>query len=67
MIFVTVHCKAVRVMSETISRAQLKAPQSLWGIYARHRLDAGEGDPRGARLPWASAMVGRELASFSEL
>lgn len=54
-------------MNEHISAAQLKALQSLWGAYARHSPDAGDGDPRAARLAWASGHVGRELASFSEL
>src|SRR5260370_35409009 len=55
-------------MSETISRAQLKALQSLWGLYARHSLDAaGDADPRAARLAWASAQIGRELTTFGEL
>ena len=53
--------------AEHISAAQLKALQSLWGLYARHSLDVGDGDPRSARLRWASALVGRELASFREL
>jgi hypothetical protein len=50
-----------------ISRAQLRALQSLWATYARHSVDATDGDPRAARLAWASAQIGRELASFSKL
>lgn len=50
-----------------ITTAQLKALQSLWGLYARHSIDARDGDPRAARLAWASALVGRELTSFREL
>jgi hypothetical protein len=52
-----------------ITTAQLRALQSLWSAYARHSLDAGDsgGDPRAARLAWASALIGRELASFGEL
>jgi hypothetical protein len=54
--------------AEHISAAQLRALQSLWSAYARHSLDAGDGaDPRVRRLAWASALVGRELTSFSEL
>lgn len=33
-----------------ISSAQLKAIQSLWGLYARHSLDAGDADPRVCAL-----------------
>lgn len=51
-----------------ISAAQLRALQSLWAAHARHSVDASDGgDPRAARLAWASALVGRELASFREL
>lgn len=50
-----------------ITLAQLKALQSLWGLYARYSLEASDGDPRAARLAWASALVGRELTSFREL
>jgi hypothetical protein len=54
--------------ADQISRAQLRALQALWAAYARHSLDAaGDADPRAARLAWASAQIGRELASFSEL
>ena len=56
-----------KVSDNIISRAQLRALQSLWSAYARHSLDVGDGDPRAARLAWASAQIGRELASFSEL
>lgn len=53
--------------ADKISAAQLRALQSLWSAYARHSLDAGDGDPRAARLAWASAQIGRELASFGAL
>jgi hypothetical protein len=53
--------------TDSVSRAQLKALQSLWGIYARHSLAVSDGDPRAARLAWASALVGREVKSFREL
>jgi hypothetical protein len=54
-------------VSDNISRAQVRVLQSLWSAYARHSLDAGDGDPRAARLAWGSALVGRELASFRDL
>ena len=54
-------------MSNNVTHGQLRALQALWSAYARHSLDAGDSDPRAARLAWASALVGRELASFREL
>ncbi len=51
-----------------ISAAQLRALQSLWSAYTRHSLDVSEGgDPRAARLAWASENLGRKVGSFSEL
>lgn len=45
-----------------ISKAQLRALQSLCG-----RVFGGEADPRQARLDWASAQLGRAVASFRDL
>jgi hypothetical protein len=53
-------------MSRPLYRGQLAALQCLWGVYAKHSLDAAESD-RDARLAWASEHVGREIASFSDL
>ena len=46
---------------------QLKALQTLFGLYWRRSLDPSDGDVRTARLAWASQNVGRPIASFTEL
>jgi hypothetical protein len=51
----------------TISPIQLRALQTLFGLYARHSLEAAGADPRAARLAWASQNLGRVIASFTEL
>jgi hypothetical protein len=48
----------------TISPAQLRRLQVLYGQLARHT-DQGTG--REARLAWASELTGRTIASFSDL
>ena len=53
-------------------RSQLVALHSLFHLYEPRFLDATEGgagsaDARTARLAWASAIIGCELSSFSEL
>lgn len=50
----------------SVSPQQLAKAQTLWSQYARRSLDVG-GDPRTARLAWASSLLGREIASFKEL
>jgi hypothetical protein len=52
---------------QNVTPGQLRALQSLWSAYSKHSLDVGDGDPRAARLAWASKCIGRELASFNEL
>jgi hypothetical protein len=51
---------------QAISRLQLVALQALWAQHARHSLDVA-GDPRAARLAWASEQVKHPVASFSDL
>lgn len=48
----------------TISGALLKRLQTLYGQMAAHTLEA---NTREARLEWASAQLGRSVASFSAL
>ncbi|MGH9796218.1 MAG: hypothetical protein ACRD5G_15740 [Candidatus Acidiferrales bacterium] len=48
-----------------ISPRQLRTLQTLYGMYAEHAADLGEG--RAARLAWAAQQLGRQVASFSEL
>jgi hypothetical protein len=52
--------------ADRISRRQLRALQTLFGLYARRTIDA-DADLRRARLEWASASLGRTVASFTEL
>ena len=46
-----------------ISPRQLSALQSLFAVYARHEMIAG--DIRTSRLAWASELLKREVTSFS--
>jgi hypothetical protein len=57
----------VNAAADHISPVQLRALQTLFSLYARHSLEDAGGDPRGARLVWASQNLGRAVASFSEL
>ena len=50
-----------------ISAPQLRALQTLFGMYARHSLDTQGVDVRSERLAWASEKVARHIASFTEL
>jgi hypothetical protein len=45
---------------------QIKALQTLYGQWKSHTLQEG-GDPRSARLAWASENTGRNVSSFSDL
>lgn len=45
---------------------QLRALQTLYSQWQRHTFDE-DADPRSARLAWASANTGREIASFRDL
>jgi len=54
-------------MGEQITAAQLKSLQTLYGKWARSSLVVAAGDPREARLEWASQQIGRPVASFKEL
>lgn len=51
-------------MEQSITSGQLKRLQVLYGQLARHTL---EGADREARLRWASGLVCRPIASFSDL
>ncbi len=51
---------------DRISRRQLRALQTLFGLYARRSIEAAA-DARTVRLEWASKSLGRAIASFSEL
>jgi hypothetical protein len=51
-------------MGNSISKGQLKRLQVLYGQLARH---TDQGSDRAARLAWASQLVGRQIASFSDL
>lgn len=48
------------------SGEQIKALQTLYGQWRGHSLQE-RGDPRVARLAWASERTGREISSFSYL
>lgn len=50
-----------------LSPAQLTAMHSLFHLYSPRFLDASGGDARGARLAWASRIIGRAISSFSLL
>jgi hypothetical protein len=54
------------VTDNKLSPVQLRALQTLFGLYARSSLDVGA-DVRSARLEWASKFLGRTVASFSDL
>ena len=49
------------------NKDQIRALQALYTKWAAHTLDGADGDPRVARLRWASENVGREVHSFSDL
>jgi hypothetical protein len=53
--------------TETITPAQLRTLQTLFGKYVSSSLDASTGDPRAARLEWASQNIARPIGSFKEL
>jgi hypothetical protein len=44
----------------------MKTLQTLWSVYS-HRFDCPDGDPRAARLEWASQHLGRSIDSFRDL
>lgn len=48
-----------------VSKPKLKRLQTLWGQYAKREIL--DGDPRAARLAWATEQLGRTIASFSSL
>lgn len=50
----------------TATGEQIKALQTLYRQWQRHELPEG-GDPRAARLAWASESTGRNISSFSNL
>jgi hypothetical protein len=50
--------------TKPISKGQMRRLQALYGQLARHSLEGGD---RAARLAWASELVRRPLASFSDL
>jgi len=52
--------------AENVSCTQLKALHSLFGKWSAHTIEA-DGDPRAARLAWASESIGRGISSFKEL
>jgi hypothetical protein len=54
-------------MPANLTPAQLQTLQTLYGLYSNRSLDASSGDPRAARLEWASQNVGRPIGSFKEL
>jgi hypothetical protein len=56
----------VNLADKGISQAQLRALQTLFGLYARKSLDVSA-KVRGERLAWASQTLGRAVASFSDL
>ena len=49
-----------------ISREQLRALQTLFGLYARSSLDVGA-DVRTERLAWAAQTLGHPISSFKDL
>jgi hypothetical protein len=49
-----------------ISGAQLRALQTLFGLYAKSSLDVGA-DLRAERLAWATRTLGRPVSSFKDL
>ena len=51
-------------MSQSITQNQMRRLQTLYGQLSAH---AVEGSDRKSRLEWASAQVGRAIASFKEL
>jgi hypothetical protein len=55
-----------RPPSDRANGDQIKALQTLYGHWRRHALQEG-GDPRAARLAWASEITGRAISSFSDL
>jgi hypothetical protein len=56
----------VNLTDKGISQAQLRALQTLFGLYAQKSLDVGA-NGRSERLAWASQTLGRTVASFSDL
>src|SRR6266699_2442609 len=59
-------------VSPKLSKGQLQALHSLFHLYAPRFLDttdsgAGSDAARGARLTWASGIIGHELSSFNDL
>jgi hypothetical protein len=50
--------------AKLISKGQLRRLQTLYGQLARH---TQEGSDRAARIAWAEQLVGRLIASFSDL
>lgn len=55
----------VRVPSNSATRDQIVALQTLYSQWANHNIPGG--DPRSARLRWASEIIGRQIGSFSDL